>query len=224
MINRSFIKSHAFIPFTALIFIILIYGLIYLDLIPTQLEIITILKSIYNEHGPMILFVSVFLESIVYLGLYFPGSFIAFLIVMFSNGSFFEFFIIFVLSLLALFFGNVVNYSLGLFMSQKQNLKYRKTTKKHFLVYILHPNLIAFHMFRCGIFKKNFHHIFILMFLFMPYLIFLIALVFLFEQTGDFVSSYYTVPSLLLLWLLFAMFLDYKEKPVLDSDEEWNDL
>lgn len=208
-----FVKKHIFIPLTAFVFILFVYFFVYLDFLPAQSVMVEYLKSIYLEHGPLILFVSVFIESIAYVGLYFPGSFIAFLIVIFSEGTFFEFFLIFVLSMFALFLGNIFNYSLGLLLSDRKIKDVKKPNRKHLLFYVLHPNLIAFHMFRCGIFKKGFSDLFVLSLFFMPYLVILIIIGFVFKKaSADFVGSYFIVPSLLFIWFLFALYLDLRDR------------
>ncbi|MBC8434878.1 hypothetical protein H8D91_00040, partial [archaeon] len=76
------------LPFSALIFYLVVVLFWNLGLIPSPVEIVSFLEGLYETYGLVGLFIASFLEGIVYLGLYFPGSFIIALAIFLSDGSF----------------------------------------------------------------------------------------------------------------------------------------
>jgi membrane protein DedA with SNARE-associated domain len=120
-----------------------------------------ILENLYLKFGYLGLVIATFLESIVYLGLYFPGSFIIALAVFFSNGSFVSLLIISILVAITLTITAVINYFFGRYVSRKdffekkEFVKESKSISKGLFVSMLHPDLMAFYFFNAGLERQN---------------------------------------------------------------------
>src|SRR3989344_2036550 len=82
------LKNIPKLPLTALLFYLGILALWSIKIIPTPQDILRYLENLYQVYGYFGLFIATFLESIAYLGLHIPGSFIIALAVFFSDGSF----------------------------------------------------------------------------------------------------------------------------------------
>ena len=165
---KKIVTSQVLIPISTLIVYCCILFLIYLQVLPPFSVMLDFLESLYFRFGYVGLFISAFLESIVYIGLYFPGSFIIVLSVLLSNGTIVEFLSISCVTALAITLANCINYYIG----RKQLLKRfisvdthkkkgAKSQQKHvhswteFLIMVSHPTLLTFHSFRQGIEKRS---------------------------------------------------------------------
>lgn len=170
---RKFTKYIPLIPATALVFCLLCALLWNFRLIPNPKEILNLLEDLYLKYGYFGLIIATFLESTVYLGLYFPGSVIIALAVFLSDGRFLSLFIISVLVGLTLTITATINYFLGRCVGKKSasSQSRRKTSviSKGLFASMLHPNLLAFYFFNAGIENQNFKKIFIVPFFMIPY-------------------------------------------------------
>ena len=73
------------LPLTALIFYLVVFLLWNIKLIPPPIEVLSFLENLVDTYGFIGLAMASFLEGIVYLGLYFPGSVIIAITVIFSD-------------------------------------------------------------------------------------------------------------------------------------------
>ena len=159
MLFKRFFKEIPKIPLSALIFYLALFVLWTINVIPEPKGILEFLESLYNSYGLGGLFIASFLEGIVYLGLYFPGSFIIALAVFLSDGKFISLFIITILVTLALIVTSIINYLLGRYVLFKEfnhkSFHHNKLASKGLIFSILHPNILAFYFFNQGIEKQN---------------------------------------------------------------------
>jgi len=158
---KKIIRFVPILPLTALVFLGTAMVLWKFELIPDPKEILLILENLYLKFGYLGLVIATFLESIVYLGLYFPGSFIIALAVFFSNGSFVSLLIISILVAITLTITAVINYFFGRYVSRKdffekkEFVKESKSISKGLFVSMLHPDLMAFYFFNAGLERQN---------------------------------------------------------------------
>jgi membrane protein DedA with SNARE-associated domain len=163
------------LPLSALIFCILAMILWKLQLIPDPKEILQFLEDLYYKYGYFGLIMATFLESVVYFGIYFPGSLIIALAVFLSDGSFISLLTISVLVSLTLTLTATINYWLGRYVSRqdfgekKEIIKESELFSKGLFVSMLHPNLLAFYFFGAGLEKHNFKKIIYVPIFMIPY-------------------------------------------------------
>jgi len=147
------------IPISALIFYCAVLVLWSFNLIPPPSEVVSFLENLYNNYGLIGLSIATFLEGIVYLGLYFPGSFIILLSVILSDGTLISLFNISFVVALTLTVTSIINYWLGRYFVFKNPDKFdplfSKKNIRGLLYSSIHPNLLAFYFFNEGINKKS---------------------------------------------------------------------
>src|SRR3990167_1803334 len=113
------------------------------------------LENLYNKYGLISLFVATILEGIVYLGLYFSGSSIMVLIILFSPQNFISLLSISLVITFALIVVSIINYVLGrhvLYRKGKESTEVIRDKKfsKGLLLSSVHPNFLAFYFFNLG--------------------------------------------------------------------------
>lgn len=201
------------IPLSALIFYCSALLLWQLEFIPSPYYIVVLLENLYADYGLIGLFIASFLEGIVYLGLYFPGSFIVALAVILSDGSFKSLLSISFIVALALTISSVINYNLGkgLFKAKiKKKLvnKSKNVVSKSFLSSFLHPNILAFYFFNEGLKNHNPLKLFVVPLIMLPYGL---ILGYLFYSIKDPLKSSidnpYIMISTIMIWLILAIFI-----------------
>ena len=201
------------LPLSALLFYLFIILLWQIGLIPNPEGILSWLEGLYREYGLPGLFTASFLEGIVYLGLYFPGSFVVALAVILSDGSFGALLHISLTVSAALTLTSIINYSLGrriLRNELNENLyaKEKKLLSKGMIFSLLHPNSQAFYFFNAGIRKHNFFKVLLVPVILIPYGLLLGR--FLFAIKGPLrsaIESPYLMISYLLVWMLLALLI-----------------
>lgn len=203
------------LPTTALTFCLVCLFLWRLDLIPKPQEVLLFLEGLYTKYGYIGLFISTFLESVVYLGLYFPGSVIIALAVFLSDGKFITLLNISLLVAFALTATSIINYFLGIFVSRNhQDCKIKhKIISKGLFFSMLHPNLLSFYFFNAGIERQNFKKVFFVPLFMIPYG-FLVGFVLSKFSTSirHGMESPYFILTAVLLWFLISFAFEYKRK------------
>jgi len=226
----KFLKEIPLLPLSALIFYLIMVFLWKLSIIPSPSDIVLILEKINNNYGMMGIFISAFLEGIVYLGLYFPGSFIIALAVLISDGSIKSLLTISLVVAIAISLTSIINYYLGSYVSSYNKHKYETINKnnisKGFLLSMVHPNSLAFYFFHAGIEKQHYWKIIYVPIIMMPYgFLFALILSAFREFLKSKLESPYTMLFLILIWIFLAFLfghLSKKKRIALEkvSDEE----
>lgn len=215
---KRFIREIPILPLSALLFYFAVVALWKLGIIPSPAEIVVLLENLYHNYGLVGLSIATFLEGIVYLGLYFPGSFIIALSVFFSNGSFFSLFLISFVVAITLTITSLINYFLGrhiVFRSNKnENLSTRhKVVSKGFLLSLLHPNLLAFYFFNAGLEKNTPWKIVLVPFLMIPYGFFFAWVLSTFKLVlRSKLENPYIMLALILVWITAAFVVEHLSK------------
>ena len=214
---RKILKQIPILPTTALIFYLFVVLLWNLGIIPPPTEIVDFLENLYNKYGLFGLAIASFLEGIVYLGLYFPGSFIIALAVFLSDGSFISLLSISLVVAITLTITAFINYFLGRHISfkenHKHNLKKYKKSNKGLFASMLHPNILAFYFFNAGIEKKDLWRIIFVPLVMIPYGL---AFAYLLYTFSDFAKQRLESPFflfiLIVIWLMIAFIIGHKRK------------
>ncbi len=213
---KKIFKNIPKLPLSAIIFYFCILILWSFGLIPSSGEVINFLESLYKSYGLIGLFIATFLEGLVYVGLYFAGSFIVLVIVLFSDGKFLSLLNISLIVALALTITSIINYVFGrhLFSKPKETKKIekkRKNTKGLFLS-ALHPNALAFYFFNLGLKKKEFWQISLVPLIMIPYGFLIAYLIYLIKPfiERNFENPYILI-TVLLVWFIIAFILKNKK-------------
>ncbi|MDP2946683.1 MAG: hypothetical protein Q8N88_01075 [Nanoarchaeota archaeon] len=211
---KEFLKKIPKLPLSALIFYSCIIILWKTNLIPSPANILIILENLYNSYGLTGLFIASFLEGIVYLGLYFPGSFIVALAVIFSDGTFLSLISISITVAIALTITSLINYFFGTRI--KNNIVAEKEIKKKIIskglfVSMLHPNILAFYFFNSGIKRKNFLKIILVPLIMIPYGLAMGFLIYSVKEPAKIiVENPLTMITVILIWIIFAFIISKK--------------
>jgi membrane protein DedA with SNARE-associated domain len=215
MINK--IKTHVpILPLTAFVFYLLVLSLWQIGLIPGPVEILHFLEDLYNKYGYFGLTLATFLESIAYLGLYFPGSAIIALAVFLSDGSFITLLTISVIVAATLTVTATINYLLGRYVSRNHLFEEEALNKsvkisKGLISSMLHPNLLAFYFFNAGLERHNFKKIFFVPIFMIPYgYIFGFVLSRFSKVAKQSLESPGFLITLILIWLTTAYIVEAK--------------
>lgn len=214
---KKLLKELPILPTSALIFYLIMVLLWNIGLIPSPIIILDFLENLYNKFGLWGLGISSFLEGIVYLGLYFPGSFIIVLAVFLSDGSFISLLSISIVVTIAVTLTSFVNYFLGKYISFKKNnseeIVSSKKLSKSFFLSMLHPNILAFYFFNLGLEKKGLWKIIWVPFFMIPYGLFH---AFILSLLAGFVKQKTDNPWILfiviIIWLIIAFIIEHRRK------------
>ncbi len=205
------------LPLSAIIFYACVLILWSLNLIPSSGEIIGFLGGLYEGYGLIGLFIAAFLEGLVYFGLYFAGSLIILVIVLFSDGKFLNLLNISLIVALALTITSIINYTLGRHIISKpketKQIKKKRTNAKGLFLSALHPNALAFYFFNLGLKKKEFWQIILVPAIMIPYGFLIAYLIYL---TKPFIERNFENPyiliTVLLVWFIIAFILKEKSQ------------
>ncbi|MFA5953594.1 MAG: hypothetical protein WC812_03300 [Candidatus Pacearchaeota archaeon] len=212
---KEILKRLPVLPVTALVFYSIILLLWNIDLIPSPTIIVKFLENLYDKYGLFGLFLSSFLEGIVYLGLYFPGSFIIALAVFLSNGSFISLLLISIYVATALTITSFINYFLGRLISSHKykGNKYPKKVGKALFLSMIHPNILAFYFFNQGIERKKLWKIIFVPIIMIPYGFIVAEILYLISSFAkQKIENPLFIFLLILLWLMIAIILNYDKK------------
>lgn len=211
--KNTFLKDIPLVPLSALVFHIVVSILWMSGIIPPPTVIVDLLRGIYEQYGNLGLVIASFLEGIVYLGLYFPGSFIIALAVFFSDGKFISLFTISILVAITLTITSSINYFFGRYITfRKEVVTDNKRFSKGLLFSILHPNLLAFYFFNEGVHKNNPAKILFVPLLMIPYgLLFAYTLHIFSGPIKSQLDNPYLIGAIIFVWVIISFFIERKK-------------
>lgn len=190
------------IPLSALI----IYSLIFLSI---QIGVLPELTNVFNVDNLgyslfLFLFLIILLESIIYIGFYLPGQFIAVILVTGSNYGFLGVIGLTLISIFAVTLAATINYYLGYFFLSKKEEK--TVDYKKLLLSMIHINTLALFMFEQGSKKGPKKLIVLTGILNLPYYFIIIGITYYFKDSIlQVAENPYTVFILLIIWLIYSI-------------------
>lgn len=213
---KKFLSKIPLLPLSALVFYLSVLFLWKIGIIPSEGNILVFLQNLYEHYGFIGLFISAFLEGIVYLGLYFPGSFIIALAVILSDGTTKSFFIISLIVAAALTLTAIINYTTGryiVYKKKRENIKLDQIASKGLLLSMLHPNLLAFYFFNAGIKQQNPRKILFVPIVMVPYgFLFAWTIYLTKEPFQKAMENPWTVIILIMIWIIASFWIHYHHK------------
>jgi membrane-associated protein len=210
-------KYASFLPLSALVALSLIALLVHYQVIPPGLSILESLQSSMASGFFVMIFLIILLESIIYVGFYFPGQFFAVILVVGSKPNTMDVVYLTICMVLAATIGSFINFMLGKMAARRQERKgeppeTEKTKLKHLLLAMIHINSLAFFMFSQGNQRKSPKVIATAGLLNLPYYLLLIAgTAVLSEQVMAMAENTALLISIVSLWLLIALYFDVKK-------------
>lgn len=210
-------KYASFLPLSALVALSLIALLVHYQVIPPGLSILESLQSSMASGFFVMIFLIILLESIIYIGFYFPGQFFAVILVVGSKPNTMDVVYLTICMVLAATIGSFINFMLGKMAARRQERKgeppeTEKTKLKHLLLAMIHINSLAFFMFSQGNQRKSPKVIATAGLLNLPYYLLLIAgTAVLSEQVMAMAENTALLISIVSVWLFIALYFDVKK-------------
>jgi membrane-associated protein len=205
-------KYYSTLPLTALAAFSLMNLLVYWQIIPPGLQLLTQIQGSLEDYFYLLIMLIIMLESIVYVGFYFPGQFFAVVMVIGAQPSFSDVVYLTMAMVIAATIGSTINYFLGRLNSDKYD-EPGPTKLKHLLLAMIHMNSLAFFMFSQGANHKPFRIVMLAGLINMPYYLALIAATaFLSEEVMQIAENTALLFTLLGIWLVVAIGLDIKRR------------
>jgi membrane-associated protein len=213
-------KYSSTLPFSALLALCSISLLVYLNVLPPGMELLESLEHSFADYFYLLIVVIILLESIVYVGFYFPGQFFAVVLVVMAEPQTSDIIYLTLAMVVAATLGSAVNFALGRRFG-KGPAKPKPLSLKRLMTAMIHINSLAFFMFFQGASRQSVKVIALAGILNMPYYLLLIfATSMLSEQVMQVAENTWLLISLISIWLVIALYLDLKKLrgPIL-SDE-----
>jgi membrane-associated protein len=204
-------KYASYLPLTALAALRLINVLVYFGVIPPGLQILESIESQLDQGFYFVIFLIILLESIIYVGFYFPGQFFAVILVVGAKPSAMDVVYLTVAMVFAATLGSIINYFLGKKIKDEDE-KVSETKLKHLLLAMIHINSLAFFMFSQGANNKSFKVVWLAGLLNLPYYLLLIAgTAVLSEQVMSMAENSVLLFSMIGIWLLISVIYDVRK-------------
>ncbi|MFC3093797.1 hypothetical protein DRW07_09985 [Alteromonas sediminis] len=207
-------KYYATLPVTAIVAFSVMNLLVYWQIIPPGLQLLNTIQSGMGDYFYLLIMAIILLESIVYVGFYFPGQFFAVLLVIGAKPTFTDVVMLTVAMVVAATLGSLINYGLGR-INKSEESEHSPTKIKHLLLAMIHMNSLAFFMFAQGANHKPIRVVWLAGVLNLPYYLALIAATaFMSEQVMKVAENTALLFSLLAIWLAVALTLDVKQRRI----------
>ena len=142
-------KYVSLLPLSALAVLCLLSLLISAGVIPDGFRMLELLNEQFASYFFLMIFIIILLESIVYVGFYFPGQFFAVMLVVLSGPGKGDMLLLTVCMVIAATIGSAINYLLGRKLASPDTRE-QKTRLRHMLLAMVHMNSLAFYMFNLG--------------------------------------------------------------------------
>ncbi|MFT5837551.1 MAG: membrane-associated protein [Flavobacteriales bacterium] len=211
--NKVFLllKYSFVLPLSALFALCLLSALVTYEFIPSGLDLLQSLQTNFKDYFYLLILFIILLESIVYVGFYFPGQFFAVVLVVLSKPQPQDILLLTLAMVVAATLGSCLNYLLGRKFGDMKKKQSNLSVKK-LLVAMIHINSLAFFMFTQGANHKSPKVVLWAGLLNLPYYLLLIwGTSVLSEQVMQMAENTWFLAIAVSIWLGVALFLDYKK-------------
>lgn len=204
-------KYSFLLPLSALIVLSLLAVAVNLNWIPPGLEILEGLQSNFKDYFYLLILLIILLESVVYVGFYFPGQFFAVVLVVLSKPQPQDILFLTLAMVVAATLGSFINYCLGRKLGNKKQYTPTVSLKK-LLIAMIHINSLAFFMFAQGTSRQSVKIVFWAGLLNLPYYLLLIwGTSVLSEEVMQMAENTWFLIIAVGVWLMIALALDWKK-------------
>lgn len=179
--------------------------------VPTGLELLESLRSQVDEHWFWLVVFCIFLEALVVISLYFPGQYIAALLVILSGPSLTDIILLSLAMVIATTLGSAVNYSIGRYLSKETDKPVKPISYKALVPALIHSSGLAIYTFNWGLQRGTAKLITIAAILNTPYyLLIMFTTVAFGEQIIAATDNPLIIGGALSIWLAISVFRDWK--------------
>ncbi|MGS2720545.1 hypothetical protein [Paraglaciecola aestuariivivens] len=206
-------KYSFFLPFSALIVVLGFAAIENYSILPNGLTLLKQLQQTFDGYFYAVIVCIILLESIVYVGFYFPGQFFAVLLVVLANPQAKDLAYLTLAMVVAATLGSYINYHLGRLWPQSTTQAGKVSVKK-LLLAMIHINSLAFFMFHQGATQQSKKVIFLAALLNLPYYLMLIWATSVFSQEVlQMAENTWLLATIVSIWLAISVYLDLRNKP-----------
>lgn len=207
----SLMKYTSTLPATALFAVLLLTGLVHIGVLPPGMTILKELEGLFGAYFFALIFIIILLESIVYVGFYFPGQFFAVVLVILSEPSFSDVTLLTVCMVSAATLGSMINYLLGN-TTKNTGSSDPRFSYKSLLLAMIHMNSLAFFMFNAGVKSKPFKIVWMAGLINLPYYLALIVVTAtLSEEIMQVAESTWLLATIISIWLAISVVYDVRQ-------------
>ena len=205
-------KYYSTLPLTAFVALLSINALLYFGIVPSGLVILEGLQSAFADYGFLLTALIILLESIVYIGFYFPGQFFAVLLVVLTEPTWLDIIWLTLAMVVAATTGSLINYTLGKRLANPDLAANNKRNSwRKLLLAMMHINSLAFFMFNQGAQRKSRKVVLLAGLMNLPYYLILVTITAsLSEQVLALAESGWVLATAIAIWLLVALYLDVR--------------
>ena len=204
-------KFRFILPLSALLVLIVFSVLVEYQLIPSGLSLLELMQNRFSEHLFILLAVIILLESIVYIGFYFPGQFFAVVLVVLAKPDWQDFAYLTLAMVCAATIGSAINYLLGRYTTKVQP-EQTNPSMRALLLAMVHINSLAFFMFAQGAKSQSFKIVWLAGLLNLPYYLLLVIATSLLSQQVLYVAeNTWLLIVAIAVWLIYAALKDIRQ-------------
>ena len=194
--------------------------LVQFNVIPPGLAMLSEFKSLAGEYFFTLILVIILLESIVYVGFYFPGQFFAVVLVVGANPNPSDIVKLTLAMVVGATLGSCINYEIGKRTAWQPNSQGPMTIKS-LLIAMIHINSLAFFMVTQGAMQRGRKVIALAGILNLPYYLLLIfGTAMLSEEIMQLAENNTFLLIAVSIWLAIALVLDYRRGAFRSSTNE----
>jgi membrane-associated protein len=188
--------------------------LISYGVIPPGLDLLQAVQGSFDNYFYLLIVLIILLESIVYIGFYFPGQFFAVVLVVLSKPQPQDILMLTIAMVIAATLGSGINYLLGKQFGDSSISKGAVSVKK-LLIAMIHMNSLAFFMFAQGANRHPAKIVLLAGLLNLPYYLLLIwGTTVLSEEVMQMAENTWFLVVAVSIWLAVALVLDFKKLKV----------
>jgi membrane protein DedA with SNARE-associated domain len=194
-------------------FVIVFKFAVYIGLIPDEAYFLNVISSLFIEYGIIAVIIASFIENIIGVGTYFPGSIVILTSMALTGGNIHLAVLTFLAIVLPSTIAHIMNYLIGRKISKYTEIKGKKLFWFLFTT-LWHPHFAAVSTFTLGSQKLNFRKF---LYYFIPihlfWNIFWGVMMFKLGETGreDF-SIFNLFYGYLVCWIIYDLVLFYKQR------------
>ena len=181
--------------------------------IPSGLDLLDSLRSKVGEQWFWLVVFCIFLEALVVVSLYFPGQYIAAILVILSNPTSKDVLLLTLAMVIATTAGSAVNYLIGRLYSTEKVTK--PISYKSLIPALIHSSGLAIFTFNWGLQHGTKKLILVAALLNLPYYLLIMIITVTFgEQIIAATDNPLIIGTALTVWLLIAVYRDWKLKKI----------
>lgn len=201
-----------FFPFFSLAIYLIISVLMWVGILPDISSLFVLSATLDPWTLLALMGLVIFLESIIYLGFYIPGQFIAVILVISSVHSIWDIVPLTLVSIIAVTLSAIVNYAIGS-LWREEHQRVTPINYKQLLISMIHINTLALALFEAGKMRYPKWIILIVGILNLPYYLLMIAVVYYFQdaarELGE--NPYYLLIALI-IWCGYSVWRSSKKR------------